>query len=126
MVWLKILFFSSIFSSVSAQFTGSLSRGFASKDSKNTAIGVEEDLEDSLLQLKIWPNPCLDYFTICSDSYLELSGFATNGKLILNNIYLIPKQTITFSSAVLNKGTYILNFKNIKNNTNYCFTLIKY
>ena len=121
-----LLFFTCICNSTSAQFTGSLSGGFASRDSRITEIAIEEVLTDSLAQFKIWPNPCSDYFTISSDSYLELSGIATDGKMFLNNIYLIPKQTITFSSAVLNKGTNILNFKNIKKNTNYCFTLIKY
>ena len=126
LLWLIILFFSSIFSSVSAQFTGSLSGGFASRDSRIAVIGIEEASTDSSAHFKIWPNPCSDYFSIYCDSYLELSGIAPDGKLILDKIQLMPQEVLTFNSSILNKGTYILNFKNIKNNTNYCFTLIKY
>lgn len=126
LVWVTILVFSSIFSSTAAQFTGSLSGGFASKDSKNMVIGIEDVLADSTTQFKIWPNPCLDYFNIYSDLYLELSCIAPDGKIILDKIQLMPQEVFTLNSSMLNKGINILNFRDIKHKSNHLFTLIKY
>lgn len=120
-----LLFFTCICNSTSAQFTGSLSGGFASRDSRITEIAIEEVLTDSLAQFKIWPNPCSDYFSIYCDSYLELSGIAPDGKLILDKIQLMPQEVLTFNSSILNKGITILNFRDIKNKYKYFFTLIK-
>lgn len=126
LVWVTILVFSCIFSSTAAQFTGSLSGGFASKDSKITAIGLEEVLANSSTQFRIWPNPCSDYFSIYSDSYSELSGIAPDGKIILDKIQLMPQEVFTLNSSMLNKGINIINFKDIKHNSNHLFTLIKF
>lgn len=125
MIWVTILFFSSICNSSSTQYTGSLSGGFASRDSRIAVIGIEEASTDSSAHFKIWPNPCSDYFSIYCDSYLELSGIAPDGKLILDKIQLMPQEVLTFNSSILNKGITILNFRDIKNKYNHFFTLIK-
>lgn len=125
LIWVTILFFSSICNSSSAQYTGSLSGGFASRDSRIAVIGIEEASTDSSAHFKIWPNPCSDYFSIYCDSYLELSGIAPDGKLILDKIQLMPQEVLTFNSSILNKGITILNFRDIKNKYNHFFTLIK-